>query len=709
MSMSHPLRIAIALPGIHRVARGAETAMEQIARQLAESGLDVTVFGSGPPRNDQPYHYQQISAIARENFERFPRIPPLRSHYAWEELTFAAGLLRRFRAKDFDLTIGCSYPFVNWVLRSGSAKHIYITQNGDWPLRHRKLENRYFGCDGLVCTNPQFFARHGEKFCATLIPNGVDDAVFHPGESANKTPVVLMVSALIPSKRVVDGIRAVANAGDFSLVIAGDGECRNEVDELGQTLLGERYRRVILPREQMPELYRSADIFLHMSQDEPSANAYMEALASGLPIVTHDWEVTRWTLENCGLFVDTSDLSSVTAALGRAVNLRKRPDIQRRRDLVAKRFTWKSIGRQYVEFLHKVIEPASNEITDEKPLDDVGVVIIGRNEGDRLIGCLKSLAGKTAAMVYVDSGSSDGSVAAAKDLGATVVELDRNVPFTAARARNTGFRRLLELAPNISFVQFVDGDCEVRDGWLTLAERQPSGDSQLAVVCGRRRERFPDASIYNRLADIEWNTPIGPAKSCGGDAMIRVAAFKQVGGYNDDIIAGEEPEMCVRLRQAGWKIERVNAEMTLHDASMKYFGQWWRRSVRAGHAYAEGFARHGAPPERFNANQVRSIVFWGMFLPVIFVISTAAVFWKSALVILPLLILAAYLAMIVRIQHRKIDAGLGFASAWLYGFFVMLGKFPQMIGLLQYFLLRRMGRRSKLIEYKSAAAPQEVA
>ena len=179
------------------------------------------------------------------------------------------------------------------------------------------------------------------------------------------------------------------------------------------------------------------------------------------------------------------------------------------------------------------------------------------------------------------SGSTDDSVQTARKLGVKVVELDTEMPFTAARARNTGIARLREMAPNLEFVQVVDGDCELRGGWCAAALAEMQEDSNLAVACGRRRERDPDGSVYNRLIDMEWSTPVGDAPSCGGDAVIRLAAFDEVEGYESSMIAGEEPEMCLRMRQKGWRIRRLDHEMTWHDAELSHLGQWWRR-IRDG-------------------------------------------------------------------------------------------------------------------------------
>ena len=276
---------------------------------------------------------------------------------------------------------------------------------------------------------------------------------------------------------------------------------------------------------------------------------------------------------------------------------------------------------------------------------------IGRNEGERLRACLASTVGRgPAAVVYVDSASTDGSVDAARAAGAEVVELDMSVPFTAARARNAGFERLSAVLPGLAFVQFLDADCELVDGWLPAARARLEARPDLAVACGRRRERHPESSSYNRLADIEWDTPVGEAKACGGDALVRASAFRAVGGYDPALIAGEEPELCVRLRKAGWKVERLDAEMTVHDAAMTRFGQWWRRSVRAGHAYAEGAAIHGAPPERHWVRESRSNWFWGLGLPA----AAAASAWPTGG--LSLALLGGYAALWHRVRRAALRA-----------------------------------------------------
>jgi GT2 family glycosyltransferase len=325
------------------------------------------------------------------------------------------------------------------------------------------------------------------------------------------------------------------------------------------------------------------------------------------------------------------------------------------------------------------------------------VVVIGRNEGERLVRCLESVRPHTRTLVYVDSGSTDDSVAQARARGAHVVELDASAPFTAARARNSGFERALAEDPSAEWVQFVDGDCEVVAEWWRSVDAWLPGDPRVAVICGRRRERHAEASIYNALCDVEWATPVGTAESCGGDALIRASAFREVGGFDLRLIAGEEPELCFRLRQRGHRIERIASEMTLHDASMSRFSQWWRRAVRAGHAYAENHALHGRSPERFKRKELLSILAWGGVLP------------AAALGLAPLtdgaslLALAIYSVLFLRVRRARLRVGTPSALASRYAAFVVIGKWAQLAGVAWFHWHRARGGRAGLIEYKRAA------
>lgn len=333
----------------------------------------------------------------------------------------------------------------------------------------------------------------------------------------------------------------------------------------------------------------------------------------------------------------------------------------------------------------------------------IGAVAIGRNEGPRLQRCLQSLIGQAQVIVYVDSGSTDGSVELARSLSAIVVELDLSQPFSMARARNAGFERLLQEQPDLRYVQFVDGDCEVVAGWVEQAAAVLDAQPQTAVVCGRRHERHPQASIYNRLCDLEWDTPIGPAKACGGDALMRVQALQQVGGYNPDLIAGEEPELCVRLRQCGWQVLRIDAPMTLHDAAMTRFGQWWKRTRRAGYAYANGAYLHGRGPQRHNVRELTSILLWGLALPLL----ALALAWPTRGISL-LVLAAGEMLLGWRVYRHQRRRGRSASDARLYAVFTVLGKPAQAMGAVQFFVNRLLRRPSRLIEYKDAPQPQRA-
>lgn len=323
---------------------------------------------------------------------------------------------------------------------------------------------------------------------------------------------------------------------------------------------------------------------------------------------------------------------------------------------------------------------------------EVDAVAIGRNEGRRLVECLASLqrAG-IRRVVYVDSGSTDGSVLAAESVGAQLVQLDMAQPFTAARARNAGLEALLSQRDPAEFVQMIDGDCVLRRTWINRATAFLKATPTAVVACGRRREHAPRDSVYNRLCDLEWDTPVGKTRACGGDALFRTEALVAVNGYRADLIAGEEPELCLRLRQAGGEIWRLDEEMTLHDAAMTRFSQWWRRSKRAGHAFAEGAALHGSPPERHWVAETRRALLWGAVLPVVILVLAVLAPALGALVAL------AYPAQVLRLAARR---GISEPLSWKVAFFTVLGKFPEALGAVSYRLNHIRGRRGGLIEYK---------
>ncbi|MXQ13743.1 glycosyltransferase family 2 protein [Microvirga makkahensis] len=334
--------------------------------------------------------------------------------------------------------------------------------------------------------------------------------------------------------------------------------------------------------------------------------------------------------------------------------------------------------------------------TPVSPTPRIGAVAIGRNEGERLRCCLHSLVDLRHKVIYVDSGSTDHSVALATTLGCDIVALDLSSPFTAAAARNAGLSRLLETAPDCEFVQFVDGDCEVVSGWIASASTFLTHHKDYAVVCGRRRERHPDNSIYNRVCDLEWNTPAGEAEACGGDALMRVDAVRGVGGFDPALIAGEEPELCSRLRKAGWRIMRLDEEMTLHDANITRFGQWWRRTERAGWAFVNGAVMEARTGHRRWAREAVRPWVWCLAVPAL-----ALALWRP-LGVLGLLPLLAYPLVMARAAAAAIQRGGSIRDAPAHGALSVIGKFAELKGQLTWIRDHLLRRPRRLIEYKTA-------
>ncbi|MCV2867812.1 glycosyltransferase [Defluviimonas sp. WL0002] len=317
----------------------------------------------------------------------------------------------------------------------------------------------------------------------------------------------------------------------------------------------------------------------------------------------------------------------------------------------------------------------------------VAAVVIGRNEGARLVACLASVSTNVSRFVYVDSGSTDGSVSEARRAGALVVELDMSRPFTAARARNAG---LAALGPGVDLVQFVDGDCRLASGWIDRAVGFFAATPEAVAVCGRLHEIDVEASIYNRLCDWEWDTPVGRAEACGGIAMMRARSLAAVGGFREDLIAGEEPDLCQRLISEGGEIWRIDAPMGFHDAAIHRFGQWWRRNVRAGHAFAQVGGLH---PGLYSAAR-RRMVFWGAVLPVA---AMAGALWLPPVV---LLVAALYAASWGRATLRFARIGYAPVNAFKAGLLLTLSKFCNLQGALTYHLRRLRGKTSRIMEYK---------
>jgi glycosyltransferase involved in cell wall biosynthesis len=327
-------------------------------------------------------------------------------------------------------------------------------------------------------------------------------------------------------------------------------------------------------------------------------------------------------------------------------------------------------------------------------LNDLAVVVIARNEGERLKRCIRSCIDVAGSVIYADSDSSDGTPDWAREQGAEVVALDPSRPMNAPRGRNEGFERLLEVHPDARYVFFVDGDCEIVEGFLAAARDALESEPALGAVAGRRLETAPEDSVYNRVVDLEWNTPVGEARVLGGDAMVRVEAVRQVNGYNPAMACGEDPEFFFRLREQGWKLRRIDHDMTRHDVALLRFAPWWKRHARGGYAYTHGAALHFHGPEWFNVKAIVSILAWGLVLPVA---AAVLAFFTNGL---GLLLLTLYGLLWWRVRRWRIGLGAAPRVASVYAVFVAIGKVAETLGVLKCLAHLVLKRESLYVEYK---------
>jgi cellulose synthase/poly-beta-1,6-N-acetylglucosamine synthase-like glycosyltransferase len=329
-------------------------------------------------------------------------------------------------------------------------------------------------------------------------------------------------------------------------------------------------------------------------------------------------------------------------------------------------------------------------------LPKLSVVIIGRNEGERLERCIRSAQGiagwAPAEILYVDSGSTDGSCDLAARLGATVLALSPGA-FTAARARNLGWRHAAG-----DLILFLDGDTILNSDFPLAALAELQKDSTNAAAWGHRREICPCLSIYVRVLDLDWVYAPGETLYCGGDVLIRRTALEAVNGFDETLIAGEEPEMCRRMRNAGWHIQHIDHPMTLHDLAITRFSQYWRRSQRAGYAFAAISSRfRGTPDPMWLADSRRNYV-RGIFWLISPIAALAASIVLGSL--LPLAFwLLLLLAFAARTAWQSRWKGASASTLFLFGVHSHLQQIPILFGQSQFLF----NQNKALMEYKDVS------
>ena len=315
------------------------------------------------------------------------------------------------------------------------------------------------------------------------------------------------------------------------------------------------------------------------------------------------------------------------------------------------------------------------------PLPAIDVVIIGINVQRYLAECIASVREadypqKLLSITFVDGGSRDGSVAAGREAGVRVIELDDRHP-TPGRGRNAGL-----FEAKAPYVQFLDADTLLDRDWLKSALRH--FDDSVVAVCGKRSERWPDKNSYHVIASLEWHYEQGPCRYFGGDFLARREPLVAEGGFDDLLVAGEEPDFSARLRRSGWVVWRIPAAMTLHDLNMTTFSQYWKRAYRSGHAYAEVGLRHLGSPERLWSRELARVS-GAVLLPLLLLLS-------GILFRVPLLGLALALALLLRpllrapriMRRYRVTGGV----ALLYALHATFVVFPQFLGVVRYLRTR---------------------
>lgn len=336
-----------------------------------------------------------------------------------------------------------------------------------------------------------------------------------------------------------------------------------------------------------------------------------------------------------------------------------------------------------------------------QPAPVVSVVVIGKNEGARLGRCLASVQAANWTHIphdiwYVDSGSSDGSLQTAERMGATALALDDVRP-CAAKARNLGWQQARG-----EFILFLDGDTELHPDFVTKALATLE-DASLCAAWGHRRETQPQQSIYTRVLDLDWVYPVGRSLYFGGDVLVRRAALAQAGGFDGSLGAGEEPELCARLRADGWQIEHIDAPMTGHDLAVRSWRAYARRCWRSGMAYAEVAARARRLGDGlWQRESLRDMVHGLGWIALPLVVLALALLAGPAWALLPLLPAAI---MVCRSAWRARWKAPGRPALLLaYAVHSQVQKIPALGGQLAWRWADARGRHVQLADYKELSA-----
>ncbi|OIO60906.1 MAG: glycosyl hydrolase [Verrucomicrobia bacterium CG_4_10_14_3_um_filter_43_23] len=315
----------------------------------------------------------------------------------------------------------------------------------------------------------------------------------------------------------------------------------------------------------------------------------------------------------------------------------------------------------------------------------IDVVIIGINTENTLKSCIESVLNSNYPLselqiYYVDGGSRDSSVSiAGRFPSIEIIELDTKYP-TPGMGRNAGWR-----AGNAEWVQFLDSDTELHPDWLNFATH--AIEDNIGAISGNLHEVFPKANIYHFIAHLEWGADPGESQAFGGNVFMRRSILQETGGYREDWIVGEDPDLSQRIHKLNhWKIIHIDAPMGRHNIAMKSFGQYWKRAYRSGYGYAAICGAHGLRKGSFWVYELgRIMARGGGFVGLSFVAFICLLFGQMVGILIFLLGLCLLLyPRLFRIDYFRENKKIDYISAKRYAWHCSFVVIPQFFGIMRY-------------------------
>jgi len=243
----------------------------------------------------------------------------------------------------------------------------------------------------------------------------------------------------------------------------------------------------------------------------------------------------------------------------------------------------------------------------------ISVVIIGLNISEKVVNCIKSVKESkypNLEIIYVDGGSSDGSVEKVKKLGYVKVIESNHENQTGGRQRNIGWR-----SSKSDLIQFLDGDVLMDPNWINHAFKKIN--DRFIAVCGYRKERYPNKNWYNLINDIDWEKNIGETHHFGAEVLIKKSVLDDVGGYDDELISGQNGDISFRIKEKGYHILRIDKIMSYHNIKKNNFRKYFWRNFRHGYGHIQVAIRHYKKNGRRLLNNYIKIVIKGILNPVL--------------------------------------------------------------------------------------------